>query len=180
MSNMTKSLAAVGVAAVLAVGGAIAVTSANASGSTAAAQPPAGQASFQGTGGGMGRFGAMSVIGNALHGDFTVAEGTATVVERLQKGSVTDVSISSITVKSTDGFTATYAVGSGLDVSSFAAGTSVTVLAKVSGNTATAMSVTAAADNSSGPGGLPGGAPPNGGQAGQGAPGGSMAGSPTI
>jgi hypothetical protein len=180
MSNLTKSLTAVGVAAALAIGGTIAVTSANASGSTAAAQGPAGQTEFQGTG--RERFaggGAMSVIGNALHGDFTVVEGTATVVERLQTGSVTEVSSSSITVKSTDGFTATYAVGSGLDLSAFTAGSSVTVLAKVSGKVATATSVTAAF-GSSAPGAQPGAAVPDDGGAGQGAPGAGTSGKPTV
>lgn len=92
----------------------------------------------------------MAVIGSALHGEFVVLEGAATVTERIQTGSVTAVSSTGITVKSADGFSATYVVGSDLDVSAFPTGSDVTVIARVRGTTATATSVAAARTTNTG------------------------------
>ncbi len=47
---------------------------------------------------------------DVLHGSLTVASGTGTKVVDLQRGEVTAASATSLTVRSTDGFTATYAV----------------------------------------------------------------------
>lgn len=156
MSTMTKSLTAVGVAAVIAVGGTIAVTSASAATAGAAQLPSGYGASSTGgadgtvRGGGGGLPGARGPIGTALHGEFvasdpaaaTTAGGTtATIVERMQAGSVTAVSATSITVKSTDNFSATYVVPSGLAVTAYSVGTKVMVLAKVSGSTVTLVSI---------------------------------------
>ena len=148
MSTVAKSLTAVGVAAVIAVGGTIAVTSANAANSSSSQQAGPGGGGFGGEQGGFGgatRGGSgLSVIGSALHGEFVVADGSTTITERIQTGAVTAVSSTSLTVKSTDDFSATYVIGSWLDVSGFPTGTNVTVVAKVSGTTVTATSVTAA------------------------------------
>jgi hypothetical protein len=60
---------------------------------------------------GMGGFGVAGPMG-ALHGEFTVPKqggGYQTLV--VQRGKVTSVSSSTITVKSDDGFSATYSVG---------------------------------------------------------------------
>jgi hypothetical protein len=65
-----------------------------------------------GMGGGLGRLmrGAMG-LGNVQHGEFTVDDNGTTTVMTLQRGQVTKVSATSVTVKSTDNFTATYAIG---------------------------------------------------------------------
>ena len=83
------------------------------------AQPgPGSGANGKGNGKGNGRglgslLGAGAGLGMVQHGDFTVqgANGTSTAMT-LQRGTVTAVSGTSVTVKSTDGFTATYAVDS--------------------------------------------------------------------
>ena len=160
MSTLAKSLTAAGVAAVIAVGGTVAVTSANADNTTAApsaVQSPgvegSGATGATGTGGvaGAGRSGGFggamasrSLVAGALHGEFVVSDGSGTVTERLQTGVVTSVSATSLAVMSTDNFAATYAISSGTDVSSLATGTTITVIATVNGNTLTAVSISAA------------------------------------
>ncbi|NKQ55343.1 hypothetical protein HFP15_20875 [Amycolatopsis sp. K13G38] len=152
-----KTLVAAAVAIAIAAIGAVAIyagTSSNAG----------NQQGFGGPGGGMGRMGgfggqtgAMSVMRDALHGDFTVSENGSYVTERMQNGQVTALSATSITVKSTDGYTQTYAIDSSTQkANNLATGTNVMVLAKVSGNSATATSIT---DSNSfqGQGGMPGG-----------------------
>ena len=214
MSTVAKSLTAVGVAAVIAVGGTVAVTSANAdnTSSGSSSQRPMGGAGYgtAGTGGAAGTEGAggtgrgggfgggmasRSLIGGALHGEFVVADGTGTVTERLQTGSVTSISSSSITVLSTDRFTATYAVPSGVDVSALATGTTVTVIATVDGSTATVTSISVSGQaggagtggftrpdgsvpggDGAGTGGMGTGTAPGGGAPGDSAPGGSTTG----
>jgi hypothetical protein len=81
-------------------------------------QAPRGQGPGQrdGMGNGMGNGigplmrGAMG-LGNVQHGEFTVQDSGKATVMTLQRGEVTKASDTSITVKSTDDFTATYAVG---------------------------------------------------------------------
>lgn len=87
--------------------------------------------------------------GGALHGQFVIAKsGGGYQTVDVQRGKVTAVSSSSITVKSTDGFSATYAVaGSTIvdaqrdGIGSVKDGNQVYVSATVSGSTATATSV---------------------------------------
>jgi hypothetical protein len=105
----------------------------------------------------------MSLQG-ALHGEFVVQlqDGT-TQTRRLQSGDVTAVSADSLSVTSTDGFSATYVIGSGADVSAVAVGDTVRVLATVDGTTVTATAVVADSNGAQGmpgqqDGGLPGGA----------------------
>ena len=85
----------------------------------------------------------------AVHGQFVVPKsGGGYQTVDTQRGSVTAVSAASITVKSADGFTKTYQVTSTTNVdaqragiSSVKTGNQVTVVATVSGSTATAVSV---------------------------------------
>lgn len=85
----------------------------------------------------------------AIHGQFVVpkAGGGYQTVD-VQRGSVTAVSTTSITVKSSDGFTKTYRVTSSTivaaqreGIASVKSGQQVMVVATVSGSTATAVSV---------------------------------------
>ncbi|WP_395728301.1 hypothetical protein [Nakamurella sp.] len=137
-------------AGVVAIGGVAAVSAANASSNSDTTQ--AGFSGGPGAGGGeTGRFdgggmrggsaGAMA-LANALHGDFVVSSGSGTQTMRLQTGELTAVAADSITVKSADGYTSTYAIGSGVDVSGLTQGATVRVLATVAGDTASATAVT--------------------------------------
>jgi hypothetical protein len=88
-------------------------------------------------------------VAGALHGQFVVPKsGGGYQTEDTQRGSVTAVSTSSITVKSADGFTKTYQVtGSTVvdarrdGIGSVKDGHQVSVLATVSGGQATATSI---------------------------------------
>ena len=80
---------------------------------------------------------------NALHGDFVVSNGSnGYKTERLQTGTVSAVSGTSLTVKSTDGYTQTYVVdsidfgGPGARIRSarWLPGNTVTVVASLSGS----------------------------------------------
>jgi hypothetical protein len=146
-------------AGVVAIGAVAAISAANASSTEAATsqagfagggQGFGGQESGSGARGGMA--GAME-LANALHGDFVVSSGTGTQTMRLQTGELTAVDGGSITVTSTDGYTSTYALGSGVDASGLAQGATVRVIATVQGDTATATSVTS---GTAGFGGTPG------------------------
>jgi hypothetical protein len=103
-------------------------------------------------------------LAGALHGEFVVqTQDGGTQTERLQSGSVTAVAAGSLSVTSTDGFAATYVVGSDVDVSGVAVGDTVRVIATVDGDTVTATSVQSETDMSgqgAGAGALPGGTAP--------------------
>jgi hypothetical protein len=100
---------------------------------------------------GIGAFGGGFGLGafGALHGEFVGPRtGGGYQTDDMQRGSVTAVSPSSITVKSADGFTKTYQVTSSTlvdaqrdGIGSVKDGHQVVVLAKVSGGTATATSI---------------------------------------
>jgi hypothetical protein len=100
--------------------------------------------------GGFGGFGGPGLgFGDVLHGQFTTpkAGGGYQTVD-VQRGTVTAVSTSSITVKSADGYSATYAVTSSTEVNAQAGGigtvkvgATVLVTATVSAGTATAASI---------------------------------------
>lgn len=100
---------------------------------------------FPGGAFGIGGFGA----GGVVHGQVTVPKpGGGYQTEDVQRGTVTAVSSTSISVKSADGFTATYVVSSKTLVDAQAAGIgsvkkgdTVSVTATVSGSKATAVSV---------------------------------------
>jgi hypothetical protein len=53
---------------------------------------------------------------NVLHGRLTVRTATGTATVDLQRGTITAASATSVTVASSDGFTATYAIGSSTTV----------------------------------------------------------------
>jgi hypothetical protein len=156
-----KTAIAAAVAVVIAAVGGVAIyagTSGNSGNGT-------GQQGFGGPGGGgrMGGFGGptgglggeMMILRDALHGDFTVSENGGYVTERLQTGDVSALSATSITVKSRDDYTQTYAIDSSTQqANNVASGSTVTVIAKVSGTSATATTITDATQ--SGAGGNPG------------------------
>jgi hypothetical protein len=103
---------------------------------------------FPGLGGdiGLGRGG-----GDALHGEFTVKDKDGKIVTKVvQHGSVTAVSATSVSLKSEDGFTGTYAVnsdtkvrvgGDSAAIGGVKAGNNAWVIATKSGSTSTADSL---------------------------------------
>jgi hypothetical protein len=147
----------------IAAGGGVAIAMGT-SGSTTTAQQP-------GMGGGMGgrqaggAAGGDTALRNALHGDFVVSDGKGGyATERLQTGDVTAVSATSISLTSKDGYAQVYTIDTTtVKTSEPKTGESVTVVAKVSGDTATATSVgsaTALTQRGGGTGQLPGGQMP--------------------
>lgn len=156
-------LAAVAVLA-LAGGGGIAYVATHSGGnastvaSRGAAQSPSPSpaASEPSNEGGHGRFGfgaggffGLGGLAGAIHGQATVPKsGGGYQTIDVQRGTVSAVSSSSITVKSADGYSATYAVTSSTEVNAQAAGIgtiktgdTVYVTATVSGGSATAASI---------------------------------------
>lgn len=164
-----------GVAALALVGGAgvayaathaapakAAVSAAVSSSPTASPSPSASQPASQPAGapvGHRGRFGGFGGFpfggfgmgsGGLVHGQFTEPKsGGGYQTVDVQDGTVSAVSASSVTVKSADGFTATYAVTSSTVVDAKAAGIgsvkkgdTIFVTATVSGGAATAANVT--------------------------------------
>ncbi|UQS21376.1 hypothetical protein L1857_00290 [Amycolatopsis thermalba] len=154
-----KTAIAAAVAVVIAAVGGVAIYA----GTSSEANQQGGMGGFPG-GGRMGQMGgSASILREALHGDFTVAAGGGYAVERFQTGEVSALSATSITVRSEDDYTQTYVIDSATQkASNLATGSTVTVLAKVSGDTATATSITEGSAQQSGPGGFPGGQAPGG------------------
>lgn len=158
-----KTAIAAGIAVVIAAGGGVAIW-AGTSGGTAAAQQGPGGFGPGGPGGGQfggpgGAFGGMAALREALHGDFVVANaGGGYSTERLQTGDVTELSATSVTLTSKDGYKQTYT----LDTATEKTGdvkqgdTNVTVVAKVEGQTATATSLGQALQRQPGTGGTGG------------------------
>jgi hypothetical protein len=119
--------------------------------SPSASQPEHGPYGPRGRFPGIGALGGGLGIGafGALHGEFVVPRtGGGYQTDDMQRGSVTAVSTSSITVKSADGFIKTYQVTSSTlvdaqrdGIGSVKGGHQVLVLAKVSGGTATATNI---------------------------------------
>lgn len=121
--------------------------------SPASGQPlpvPAARPGWRGFAGGMGRFGVLGLgPAGVLHGQLTVPKaGGGYQTLDVQDGTVTAVSTGSLTVKSADGFTATYTVTSKTVVDAQAAGIgsvrkgdTVFVAATATGATPTAASV---------------------------------------
>ena len=87
---------------------------------------------------------SISFMGQALHGDFVTSdEQGGYVTRRLQTGEVTAISGTSITVGSKDNYSQTYALNdSTKKAENLKVGDTVTVIANVTGNNATANSVT--------------------------------------
>ncbi|WP_033293015.1 hypothetical protein [Amycolatopsis jejuensis] len=133
----------VGVAVVIAAGGGVAIW-AGTSGNNASAQQNAGAPGGPGGYGGFGGRGGAAALREALHGDFVVADASGGyVTERLQTGTITELSATSVTLTSKDGYKQTYTLNSATDETGTPkSGDTVTVVAKVEGSTATAISVT--------------------------------------
>ncbi|HVQ90313.1 MAG TPA: hypothetical protein VMU51_04695 [Mycobacteriales bacterium] len=102
-----------------------------------------------GRAGGLGH--GLGLGGTALHGEFTVKDKDGKIVTRVvQHGQVTAVSSTSITLKSEDGFTGTYAVngdtkvrvgGSSAAITGVKTGNEGWVVATRSGSTSTATNL---------------------------------------
>jgi hypothetical protein len=100
--------------------------------------------------GGLGAFGGLGGFGGAIHGQLTEPKsGGGYQTIDVQRGTVTAVSSTSITVKSADGYTASYLVTSSTEVDAQAAGIgtvkvgdTVSLVATVSDGRATAASIT--------------------------------------
>ncbi len=147
----THTLAAKGATDTVAVGAANSAASPSPAASAPASGPGApGRRGFGGEfffGGGTLALGGLSGV---LHGEVTMPKsGGGYQTVDVQDGTVTAVSSTSVTVKSADGFTASYAVTSKTVVDAQAAGIgsvkkgdTVFVVATVSGSTATAASIT--------------------------------------
>lgn len=157
-----KTAIAAAVAIVIAAIGGVAIYAGTSSNSSQQGfgGPGGGRGGFPG---GMGRGGSaaeLSLLRDALHGDFTVSENGSYVTERMQTGEASALSATSVTVKSKDGYTQTYAIDSSTQkASNLANGSTVMVLAKVSGATATATTITDSTQTQrgGGQGGFPGG-----------------------
>ncbi|NBH02712.1 hypothetical protein GTY80_05505, partial [Amycolatopsis sp. SID8362] len=106
---------------------------------------PGGNGPFRGQGmpgGGFG--GGMAAMRDALHGDFVVANPNGGyTTERLQTGDVTELSATSVTLTSKDGYKQTYTIDSSTQKTGEVkqGDANVTVVAKVDGTTATATSL---------------------------------------
>ncbi|SDM24480.1 hypothetical protein [Allokutzneria albata] len=137
--SRTWSARKTAIAAAIAVGIAAAggVTIYAMGGETPAAQGPGGMGGrgpmIMGPGGPM----AIGPMREALHGEFVVSDGKGGYkTERTQTGSVTEVSATSITAKSADGFTQVYTIdaatvvsGGSAKIDSVKTGASVTITA---------------------------------------------------
>ncbi|WP_290055287.1 hypothetical protein [Amycolatopsis solani] len=151
-----KKIAAGAVAAVIVAGGGAAVWAASSSSaSTGTAMGPGGM-----NGGGMNG-GPGGGLGSALHGEYVSSDGNGGYVTKImQTGDVTELSATSLTAKSDDGFTKTYTITSA-QATGLATGDTITVVATESGDTATATSVTEGQTGAQ-PGGGGQGTPPSG------------------
>ncbi|MEU8631464.1 hypothetical protein AB0C38_04790 [Amycolatopsis sp. NPDC048633] len=145
-----KTAIAAGIAVVIAAGGGAAIWAGTSSADNSAQQGPGGfggpgGGQFRGQGGPGGNFGGgMTALREALHGDFVVSNGSGGyTTERLQTGDVTELSATSVTLTSKDGYKQTYTLdGSTQKTGDVKQGdTNVTVVAKVDGQTATATSL---------------------------------------
>ena len=135
-----KKIAAGAVAAVIVAGGGAAVWAASSS-STATASGPGGMNGMTGGPGGM-TGGPAGGLGSALHGEYVSSDGNGGYVTKImQTGEVTELSATSLTAKSDDGFSKTYTITSA-QATGLATGDTITVVATESGDTATATSVT--------------------------------------
>jgi hypothetical protein len=178
-TRKTTAVTAVAAAAVLAIGGVAVAHSGSDSGSSTSQGPGGGFGGPGGTGGGPGG-GALQGTGltGALHGTFVTGSDGSYVTRVMQTGQVTAVSSTSITVKSTDGYTKSYSLSSSTtvnggqsQVSAIETGHTVTVIAAESGAASTVTDQSLATTGQNGQGGLPGagtGGAPGQGTTGQG------------
>jgi hypothetical protein len=145
--SKNKTLAAVGIAAVLAAGGTAAIYAAEGSGGqhgSGFGGPGFGGPGFGGPGGPGGGPGGAGGQADTLHGQFVTSDGHGGFTTELtQTGTVTAISDAAITARSDDGFTQTYLITADtrLGHTPLAAGDIATIKAvSVDGNnTATAI-----------------------------------------
>ncbi len=141
-----KTAVAAGVAVVIAAGGGAAIwagTSANGAEQGPGGMMMGGPGGPGGQGGQTGRMPGMGVPMDALHGDFVVSDRNGGyTTQRLQTGEITEISATSISLTSKDGYKQVYTIDSATrKTGDPKTGNTVTVIAKVSGNTATATTI---------------------------------------
>jgi hypothetical protein len=151
--NVKNKIATVALGAV-ALGGLVGVGVSFADGPTTSPSSPTsaspGAPALAGHGAKSGVHAKRALLKRALHGEVTVGGEKGTRVIDFQRGSVQSVSSTAITLKSTDGFTATYVVtadtnvrknGAAATIGAIEKGDTVRVVALKSGSTDTARLV---------------------------------------
>ena len=150
-----KVIAVVVLAVVLVGGGTWVAIAATQTGTDTDPHPSAGVSGGQVGGGTGSRRGAYpGPFGNAVHGEFVVrTDSGAYATERFQSGKVTKVGPTTLTVTSADRYVGNYLVNGSTVINRGAAtindvkvGDNVTVVATLSGSTATATTLTDGAD----------------------------------
>ncbi|WP_227983773.1 hypothetical protein [Nocardia spumae] len=138
-----KSLAAVGIAAVIAAAGGGIVYAATHSGGSEHGGPGGGPGmSMSGGHNGFGP-GGMDATGPSLHGQFVVSDGKGGYTTELtQTGTVTAVSDTSITAKSADDFSRTYTISDRTQRAEVKVGDTVRIQGTEANGTATAVAIT--------------------------------------
>lgn len=148
-----KVLGAVALAVVVVGGGTVAAIAATQPSASTNPHPSAGVSGGQVTGGSGSHHGSYPggyPFANAVHGDFVVRTSTgAFATERFQTGTVTKLSASGISLTSQDHYAGNYLVNAAtvvnrgaITIHDVTVGDTVTVIATLSGNTATATTVT--------------------------------------
>lgn len=152
-----KVIGAVVLAVVIVGGGTAAAIAATQPSGTTEAHPSLGVSGGQVTGGsgsggrhGTGGYTGGSPLGNAVHGDFVVRTDTgAYVTERVQTGKVSKLGSSTLTLTSADRYVGNYLFNAStvinrgaITIDDVKLGDTVNVIATLTGNTATATTVT--------------------------------------
>ncbi|SDP15970.1 hypothetical protein SAMN04487905_102209 [Actinopolyspora xinjiangensis] len=152
-----RTLAVVAIALAVGVAGSVSVTAITSGAGSERTGGPGGGAPGVGGGGGFGGMGqpggagSTSVLSDALHGEFTVETEQGTYrTKRLQRGTLTAVGDTSVTVRSGDDYRREYAVNSETVVDGGRStldeldrGLTVTVVATLLGGDVTATTISA-------------------------------------
>ncbi|MFF0501302.1 hypothetical protein ACFYU5_33245 [Nocardia aobensis] len=142
-----KSLAAVGIAAVIAAAGGGVVYAATHSGGSEHGGP-GGPGTSWGGGRNASGPGGMGMVGASLHGQFVIADGNGGyTTEITQTGTVTAVSDTSITAKSADNFSQTYTISGSTQHSDVKVGDTVRIQGTEANGTATATAITSGTES---------------------------------
>jgi hypothetical protein len=156
-----KTLTAVAVAVVVAGAGGGTIWAVNGSADAATTTGGTTAPGGQGMGGAPQGSAALSA---ALHGEYVASDGNGGyTTELMQVGKVTELSATSVTALSDDGFSQTYTIDAATataDASALATGDTVTIVATTSGDTATADTITEGATHAGGQPGQAGQARP--------------------
>ncbi|MGW0057834.1 hypothetical protein ACWDXV_20990 [Nocardia nova] len=142
-----KSLAAVGIAAVIAAaGGGVVYAATHSDGS--AHGGPGGAGTSWGGGHNTAGPGGMGMTGQSLHGQFVISDGNGGyTTEITQTGTVTAVSDTSITAESADNFTQTYTISGSTQHSAVKVGDTVRIQGTEANGTATATAITSGTES---------------------------------